>query len=67
MVAKGQAGSLYLSPWVSAAAIARRDMLALARQFGLTPSARTSLKVEAPEKKESLAEVLFSKVQAASK
>jgi phage terminase small subunit len=58
-VIKSKSGGLYLSPWLVAAQIALKDMSKLAAQLGMTPSARTTIKVPMVKKEQSLADVLF--------
>ena len=56
-------GTLYRNPWLDAAQSAKRDMLRIATEFGLTPSALARLKVDEPEKAGGLADELFKVVK----
>jgi P27 family predicted phage terminase small subunit len=56
-------GGSYLNPWLIAAQIALKDMSKLASQLGMTPSARTTIKVPLQKKEKSLAEILFEQAQ----
>lgn len=53
-------GGKYLNPNLVASSMASKEMAALAVQLGMTPSARTRIRVEKPpEKPKSLADQLF--------
>lgn len=51
--------SFYLNPWLNAASMALKEMVKLAAEFGMTPSARSRIRVEKAEQEESLADLLF--------
>lgn len=55
-------GNLVANPWVGVGQRAKMDMLKFASELGMTPSARTRLKVEKVEKPKTLAEALFESV-----
>jgi P27 family predicted phage terminase small subunit len=44
----GARGAMRQSPWLSIAAAARRQMLSLAQEFGMTPSSRGRIKAGEP-------------------
>ena len=52
-------GYCYPNPLIGIARGAFEDMSKMAAEFGMTPSARSRLKVEKPEKEKSLADTLF--------
>lgn len=56
-------GNLVQNPWIGVAQRAKADMLKFASELGMTPSARTRLKVKEVEKPKTLAEQLFSVIQ----
>ncbi len=53
-------GNLVQSPWVQIANRAMDQMVRAARELGMTPASRASIKVDAPE--QSLADILFAEV-----
>lgn len=57
-------GSPYLNPELVAASMALKEVLAFATQLGMTPSARTRIKVDPPKKDKSLADILFERSNA---
>jgi P27 family predicted phage terminase small subunit len=59
---KTDRGFVHLNPKVKMAERAKAEMLRLAREFGLTPSGRSSLKIEKADAEPSLADVLFEVV-----
>ena len=63
ILVSGNGGS-YINPALNAASMALKELLAFTIQLGMTPSARSRLKVEKPAKEKSLAEVLFDQAQA---
>lgn len=52
-------GNIIQHPSVGVANTAMRDMMKYASEFGMTPSARSKIKVDAPVKDEDLASQLF--------
>lgn len=56
------AGYVYAHPAVGLMKSARADVLKWAREFGMTPAARTRIHVEVAEEKKSLADMLFEAV-----
>lgn len=60
VVKSKQTESVYLNPWLNAASMALKEMTKLAAEFGMTPSARTRIRVEKVEQEQSLAELLFA-------
>lgn len=52
-------GNVYQNPWVGVARQAMKDMLDAAREFGMTPSSRSRIKVEKGEEGPTLVEQLF--------
>jgi phage terminase small subunit len=52
-------GNEVQSPWVGIANRNLETMIKLAKEFGMTPSARTRIRVEKQERQLSLAEMLF--------
>lgn len=55
-------GYCYPNPLIGISRSAFEDMRKMAAEFGMTPSARSRLKVEASEEEESLVETLFALV-----
>jgi P27 family predicted phage terminase small subunit len=53
-------GNMVQSPWLQIANKAMEQMLRAAKELGLTPAARSAIKVEQPA--ESLADILFAEV-----
>ena len=60
-------GNGYMSPWLTAAQAAQKQMVELAAQFGMTPSGRARVKVPPKKKKKTLADVLFGAANAKAK
>jgi len=61
-VVKTTNGNIIQNPYLGIANRAKRDALLMMREFGLTPSARTRIKVEATKEEPSLADLLFQQV-----
>lgn len=55
-------GYVYAHPAVGMMKAARADVLKFAREFGMTPSARSRIRVDAAEQEPSLADLLFDAV-----
>ena len=55
-------GNLVQNPWISIANRAMELMLKAAAEFGMTPSARSRVTAQVPERETSLAEALFEAV-----
>lgn len=53
------------NPYLSIANRAKRDALVLAREFGMTPAARTRISVDGGEEEPSVADLLFGLVDMA--
>ena len=62
MLATSEKGTAYQHPALGIANGARREMLTWAREFGMTPSARSRIRVETKEEEPSLADMLFEAV-----
>lgn len=62
MLLTGATGNLYQHPAVSLMKGARVEILKWAREFGMTPSARSRITLDAPGEEESLADFLFGEV-----
>jgi P27 family predicted phage terminase small subunit len=56
----GRGGTMKASPWVAIANQARRQMLSLAAEFGLTPSSRSRIRVEPPAPSDDFEDLLGS-------
>ena len=61
-VVKTVNGNVIQNPYLAIANRAKRDALMLAREFGMTPSARTRISVDDGADEPSLAELLFRQV-----
>ena len=61
-VMRTAAGNVIQNPYLSIANRAKRDALVLAREFGMTPAARSRISIESGEEEPSLAELLFQQV-----
>lgn len=59
---ENERGAVYLNPAAGQLSAVRRDLLRWMQQFGMTPSARTALRIEQQERQLSLAELLFKAV-----
>ena len=62
MLATSDKGNVYQHPAVALMNSARNELLKWAREFGMTPSARSRISVGAVEEEPSLAELLFGAV-----
>ncbi len=62
VLARSDKGNWYLHPAVGVMTSARGEVLKWAREFGMTPSARSRISVEAADDEPSLADVLFEAV-----
>jgi P27 family predicted phage terminase small subunit len=62
MLARSDKGNLYQHPAVGIMNSVRSDVLRWAREFGMTPSARSRIVVDAPGEEPSLADLLFEAV-----
>lgn len=60
LVVMSDKGNLYQNPIVGVARQAMKDMVDMAREFGMTPASRTRIKVDKGEEEPSLAQQLFS-------
>lgn len=61
-IAVSDQGNVYQHPAVALMKTARGEILKWAREFGMTPAARTRINVEVAEEKKSLADMLFEAV-----
>lgn len=52
-------GNLYQNPWVGVARAAMTDMIKIAAEFGMSPSARSRIRVAPQAEQLSLADILF--------
>ena len=62
-VIESDKGNLYISPWANEARACMRDMLKMAQELGMTPSARSRIQVTAREEELSLADELMLAIQ----
>lgn len=63
MVVESDKGNLYQNPWVGIERQARKDMLRIMTEFGMTPSARSRIRLEPVARQLSLVDELFKVVQ----
>lgn len=64
-VVRTAGGNVIQNPYLSIANRAKRDALVLAREFGMTPAARTRISVDGGEEEPSVADLLFGLVDMA--
>lgn len=62
-ILKSAEGSIYINPALGASSMAIKQMLACMTKLGLSPTDRARLKVDAPIKETSLAEMLFNQAK----
>ena len=60
-------GTMVVHPAVRIADISVKQMVRLASELGITPASRSKVKAQAPEKEESLADLLFGNVKTQAK
>jgi P27 family predicted phage terminase small subunit len=56
----GRSGTMKANPWLAVANQARRQMLAMAQEFGMTPLSRGRIKVEPPQSPDPFEDLLGS-------
>lgn len=56
-------GNLIQNPYLSVANRAMKQLQTLAREFGMSPSSRSNIKADVPDKQPSLAEQLFQSIE----
>lgn len=59
LVLESDKGNLYQNPWVGVARSAMTDMIKVATEFGISPSARSRIRVQPQAEQLSLADILF--------
>lgn len=62
-VVESEKGGLYINPRLNVARMHRNDFLSACREFGMTPAARTRIRIDQPEKEEGIADLLFAAIQ----